>query len=464
MKLSIFGTGYVGLVTGACLAETGHDVVCVDVDEQKIERLTRGELPIWEPELEAIVLRNATEGRLRFTTNAAAAVQHAEIQFIAVGTPPDEDGSADLQYVLKVAETIARHMSEYKVIVNKSTVPVGTADKVRQLVFGVLRERCSGVEFDVVSNPEFLKEGAAVSDFLKPDRIIIGTTSTKAQVALRSLYEPFNRNHQRTIFMDVRSAELTKYAANAMLATKISFINELANMAERLGADIEQVRKGIGADPRIGYQFIYPGCGYGGSCFPKDVQALERTAVEIGYDAHLLRAVETVNRRQKSVLFNKVANTFGGIEGLRGKTFSVWGLAFKPNTDDMRDAPSRDLIEALWRAGAKVQAFDPVATSEARRIYGGRSDLTLAGDKYSALEGAEALLICTEWQQFRAPDFDEMERRLRTKTLIDGRNLYEPSKMRAAGWDYQCIGRMQQEQANAAGDDRLRIHEDSPSI
>ena len=441
MKLTIFGTGYVGLVTGACLAEVGHKVICVDIDQGKIDRLNQGQIPIWEPGLDAIVARNVAEGRLSFTTDMAQGVAHAQIQFIAVGTPPDEDGSADLQYVLAVAESIARHMDGYKVLVNKSTVPVGTADKVRDLVTAVLAER--GVEhaFDVVSNPEFLKEGAAVGDFLKPDRIIIGTESDKAQALMRELYEPFNRNHERTMFMDVKSAELTKYAANAMLATKISFMNELANLAEILGADIEEVRKGIGADPRIGYHFIYPGCGYGGSCFPKDVQALGRTADQIGYDAPLIKAVEAVNNRQKSVLFAKLARHFGGESQLAGKVIAVWGLAFKPNPDDMREAPSRSLIEALWAAGARVQAFDPVAMDEMRRIYGGRDDLSLAGNKYAALEGADALAICTEWQQFRAPDFDEMQTRMRGKVIVDGRNLYQPGRMKAEGWVYSSVGR-----------------------
>lgn len=443
MKLSIFGTGYVGLVTGACLAEVGHDVVCIDIDHVKIEQLRQGKLPIWEPGLDALVERNVSEGRLHFTTDVEFAVTHAEVQFIAVGTPPDEDGSADLKYVTTVAQSIAHYMRGYKVIINKSTVPVGTADKVMDAVKLVLAKRGSDaqLEFDVVSNPEFLKEGAAVGDFLKPDRIVIGTTSERARQRMRELYEPFNRNHERTIFMDVRSAELTKYAANAMLATKISFINELANMAELLGADIEEVRKGIGADPRIGYHFIYPGCGYGGSCFPKDVQALERTATQIGYQADLLKAVEKVNNRQKTLLFAKLASHMGGVEALSGKTIAVWGLAFKPNTDDMRAAPSRTLIESLWQVGARVQAFDPVAMTEVARIYGERPDLTLMKDKYAALVGADALVICTEWQQFRAPDFDEMQSRLLRKLIVDGRNLYGPLKLRAAGWTYDPVGR-----------------------
>lgn len=443
MRLTIFGTGYVGLVTGACLAEVGHQVVCVDIDERKIDRLNRGELPIWEPGLGAIVARNVSEGRLTFTTDVGAGVSHASIQFIAVGTPPDEDGSADLQYVLAVADSIARSMDAYKVVINKSTVPVGTADKVSARIKSVLVERGADLQYDVVSNPEFLKEGAAVGDFLKPDRIVIGTESLRAKELMHELYEPFNRNHERTMFMDVRSAELTKYAANAMLATKISFMNELANMAEILGADIEEVRKGIGADPRIGYHFIYPGCGYGGSCFPKDVQALGRTAEQIGYDAALLKAVEAVNNRQKTVLFEKLVRHFGGTDCIAGKTIAVWGLAFKPNTDDMREAPSRTLIEALWAAGAKVRAFDPVATHEAHRIYGNRQDLFLAEDKYTVLNGADGLVICTEWQQFRAPDFDEMQNRLAAKLIVDGRNLYSPSRLREQGWFYYCVGRSQ---------------------
>lgn len=446
MKLSIFGTGYVGLVSGACLAEVGHHVVCMDVDPVKIEQLNAGTIPIWEPGLAALVERNVKEGRLHFTTDAAQAVQHGLVQFIAVGTPPDEDGSADMQYVLAVAKTIATHMSGYKVIVNKSTVPVGTADQVRATVAAVMagtppQATTQQPSFDVVSNPEFLKEGAAVNDFLKPDRIIIGTESDRALALMRELYEPFNRNHDRTIFMDVRSAELTKYAANAMLATKISFMNEMANMAERLDADIEQVRKGIGADPRIGYQFIYPGCGYGGSCFPKDVQALAHTAQQMGYDAQLLQAVEAVNNRQKASLFAKLAHHFGGATKLQGKTIALWGLAFKPNTDDMRAAPSRTVMEALWQAGATVQAFDPVAMQEAARIYGQHAGLSLCPDKYTALQNADALVICTEWQQFRAPDFAEMEIRMRGKVIVDGRNLYQPQKLQSEGWAYLSVGR-----------------------
>ena len=454
MKISIFGTGYVGLVTGACLAEVGHDVLCMDVDQAKIDKLRNGIIPIWEPGLEPIVANNVQAGRLNFTTDIAQAVQHGVVLFNAVGTPPDEDGSADLQYVLAVAEGIATHMTDYRVIVNKSTVPVGTAEQVTAAINAVLASRSFGSTneaqsltptFDVVSNPEFLKEGAAVSDFSKPDRIIIGIDSgakgERARTVMRDLYEPFNRNHDRIQFMGVRSAELTKYAANAMLATKISFMNEMANMAELLGVDIEEVRKGIGADSRIGYHFIYPGCGYGGSCFPKDVQALARTALQIGYDAPLLRAVEAVNNHQKTTLFTKLANHFGGESNLAGKTIAVWGLAFKPNTDDMRAAPSRILMEALWLAGAKVQAFDPVAMTEAKRIYANNSGLILCPDQYAALQGAEALVICTEWHQFRTPNFTEMETRMHRKLIFDGRNMYQPQKMLADGWHYFSVGR-----------------------
>ncbi|MDH4376222.1 MAG: UDP-glucose/GDP-mannose dehydrogenase family protein [Ramlibacter sp.] len=441
LKVSIFGVGYVGLVTGACLAEAGHDVMCMDVDARKVERLREGHIPIHEPGLEPIVRRNLAEGRLHFTTSAEEAVAHGPLQFIAVGTPPDQDGSADLRYVLEVAASIARHMDGYKVVVSKSTVPVGTGDLVAEALAAGLAARSLSHAFDVVSNPEFLKEGSAVGDFQKPDRIIIGTDSDSAIALMRELYEPFNRNHERTLVMDRRSSELTKYAANAMLATRISFMNEVANLAERLGADIEQVRKGIGSDPRIGYQFIYPGCGYGGSCFPKDVRALAQSARQVGYQAALLDAVEAVNDRQKATLFTKLADTLGGEVALRGQTVAVWGLAFKPNTDDMREAPSRVLIERLWQAGAKVQAFDPVAMDETRRIYGERADLMLAPDKYAALEGAAALVICTEWQPFRAPDFGEMAQRMTRRLIVDGRNLYLPSKLQTEGWQYLSVGR-----------------------
>ncbi|MEW8032971.1 MAG: UDP-glucose/GDP-mannose dehydrogenase family protein [Candidatus Thiodiazotropha endolucinida] len=439
MKVTVFGSGYVGLVTGACLAEVGNDVVCMDVDERKIAMLKQGEIPIYEPGLEAMVERNAKAGRLHFTTDAAEAVAHGLFQFIAVGTPPDEDGSADLQYVLAVAASIAEHMDDYRVIVDKSTVPVGTADKVRECVNEALRAHGKQVEFDVVSNPEFLKEGAALDDFMKPDRIIIGTDNPRTTELLRALYTPFNRNHDRLIAMDIRSAELTKYAANAILATKISFMNELSNLAERLGADIEQVRHGIGADSRIGYHFIYPGCGYGGSCFPKDVNALERTAREVDYDAQLLTAVEAVNHRQKRVLFDKISRHYSG--ELKGKTFALWGLSFKPNTDDMREASSRVLIEALWDAGAKVRAFDPEAMEECRRIYGEREDLVYCGDQESTLKGADALVVVTEWQVFRSPDFEQIKLALSEPVIFDGRNIYDPKRLKEAGFSYYAIGR-----------------------
>jgi len=441
MKISVFGTGYVGLVTGACLAEVGHDVICMDVDQGKIDQLNNGVLPIWEAGLEDIVQRNREDGRLRFTTDPDLVVAHGLIQLIAVGTPPDEDGSADLQYVLAVAKTIAERMTEQRIIVDKSTVPVGTADKVKAQIQATLQERGQDIPFAVVSNPEFLKEGAAINDFMKPDRIIIGTDSSEAEALLRELYEPFNRQHERTVFMDIRSAELTKYAANAMLATKISFMNELSNMAELLGADIEAVRKGMGSDPRIGYHFIYPGCGYGGSCFPKDVKALSKTAEQLGYNAELLKSVDQVNERQKSRLFSKLVHYFGGEENLAGKTIALWGLAFKPNTDDMREAPSRTLMEALWQAGAKVKAFDPVAMDETQRIYADDENLQLCDDKYSVLNDCDALVICTEWQQFRAPDFDEIALRLNSKVIIDGRNLYSPERLEKDNWAYYAIGR-----------------------
>jgi UDPglucose 6-dehydrogenase len=439
MKVTIFGTGYVGLVTGACLAEMGNHVVCVDIDENKVARLRRGEIPIFEPGLEPIVRRNHANGQLEFTTDAAIAVAHAQIIFIAVGTPPDEDGSADLQYVLSVARTIGRHLDRYAVIVNKSTVPVGTADRVRAAVATELAARGAEIEFDVASNPEFLKEGDAVEDCLRPDRIVIGSSSARAIALLRKLYAPFNRNHDRVVVMDVRSAELTKYAANAMLATKISFMNEIANIAERVGADVELVRQGIGSDPRIGYHFIYPGAGYGGSCFPKDVQALERTARAVGYDARLLGAVEAVNRDQKLKLFDFIQRYFNG--DVRGRTIALWGLAFKPNTDDMREASSRRLMEALWEAGAKVRAFDPEAREEVRRLYGERDDLVLCDSAYHALDGADVLAIITEWKAFRSPDFARIRAVLKEPAIFDGRNLYEPAVVEEAGLAYYGIGR-----------------------
>jgi len=439
MRVTVFGTGYVGLVTGACLADVGHDVMCVDVDNAKIESLKQGIIPIYEPGLDALVAQNQREGRLHFTTDARQAVDFGQLQMIAVGTPPNEDGSADLQHVLAVARTIGEYMTEHKVIVNKSTVPVGTADKVSQTVDAILQARNAGLDFDVCSNPEFLKEGSAIEDFAKGARIIVGTESETVKAVMRDCYAPYSRNHDKLIFMDVRAAELTKYAANAMLATKISFMNEIAQMAERLGADIEQVRLGIGSDPRIGFQFIYPGCGYGGSCFPKDVQALARTAQEIGYEAQLLNAVEAVNNRQKNVMFEKLSLAFD--HDLKNKTIAVWGLSFKPNTDDMRAAPSRNLIEAIWAAGGKVQAFDPAAMSEATRIYGARDDLQLAANREMALEGADALVICTEWKQFRTVDFKKLKTCLNYPVLVDGRNLFDPAAAKEAGFMYYAIGR-----------------------
>ncbi len=439
MRITVHGTGYVGLVTGACIAQAGNHVVCVDIDEAKISALKAGEIPIFEPGLAEIVRRNHEAGRLRFTTDVAEGVRHGELQFIAVGTPKNEDGSADLRHVLTVAQTIGAHMTEYKVVVDKSTVPVGTADRVKEAIAAALAKRKADVEFDVVSNPEFLKEGAAVPDFMKPDRIIVGTDSPRATELLRQLYEPFSRNHDKLIVMDVRSAELTKYAANAMLATKISLMNELANIAERYGADIEQVRVGIGSDPRIGYSFIYPGCGYGGSCFPKDVHALIRSADEIGYDAVLVRAVDNVNDRQKEVLFRKINGHFAG--KLKGRTFALWGLAFKPNTDDMREAPSRVLMEALWAAGARVQAYDPQSMGETKRIYGARGDLKLCESADAALEGADALVVVTEWQEFRSPDFAKIREALGTPVIFDGRNLYEPRLLESHGFMHYAIGR-----------------------
>ncbi|MGH8494714.1 MAG: UDP-glucose dehydrogenase family protein [Gammaproteobacteria bacterium] len=439
MRVTIFGTGYVGLVSGTCLAETGNHVVCVDVDGGKIERLNRGEVPIYEPGLEAMVLRNREAGRLRFTTEVAEGVAHGLFQIIAVGTPPDDDGSADLKYVLAVARSIGEHMEEYKIVVDKSTVPVGTANRVRAEIAAALDKRNAGLEFDVVSNPEFLAEGNAVDDFMRPDRIIIGTDNPRTTELLKTLYEPYNRNHDRVIAMDIPSAELTKYAANAMLATKISFMNELANLAERCGADIEHVRIGIGSDPRIGYQFIYPGAGYGGSCFPKDVQALARSASALGFRTEILDAVESVNFRQKRVLFEKIRQYFDG--HLDGKTFALWGLAFKPNTDDMREASSRVLMEALWEAGARVRAYDPEAMKETRRIYGERPDLELCERPEDALQGAHALVIVTEWREFRSPDFATIRERLIEPVVFDGRNLYDPALIGRFGLKYYAIGR-----------------------
>ncbi|MDJ0938908.1 MAG: UDP-glucose/GDP-mannose dehydrogenase family protein [Woeseiaceae bacterium] len=439
MHLSIFGSGYVGLVTGACMAEMGNHVVCVDIDEEKVARLNAGEVPIYEPGLDAYIERNMEAGRLEFTTDVKKAVDHGLFQFIAVGTPPDEDGSADLKHVLAVARSIGEVMDDYRIVVDKSTVPVGTADKVNAEIRGALESRGKNIEFDVVSNPEFLKEGAAISDFMKPDRIIVGTDNPRTTELLRTLYEPFNRNHDRLISMDVRSAELTKYAANAMLATKISFMNELANLAERFGADIEKVRVGIGSDPRIGYHFIYPGAGYGGSCFPKDVRALAKSATKAGYEARLLEAVEDVNNRQKHRVFEKMMAHYGN--DLSGKTIALWGLSFKPRTDDMREAPSRVLMEALWDAGASVRAYDPEAMDEARRLYPDQSGLTFCDTAYGALDGADALAIVTEWQEFRSPDFETLAGALADKVVFDGRNLYEPAAVEALGLEYYAMGR-----------------------
>jgi len=440
MKITVFGIGYVGLVQGTCLAEAGHEVICVDVDANRVENLRKGIIPIYEPGLEPMVTANCESGRLRFTTDAEEAVAHGDIQFIAVGTPPDEDGSADLKYVLTVARTIASNMNRHTIVVNKSTVPVGTADRVSAAIKEVLGKRAdTSLTFDVVSNPEFLKEGAAVNDCMRPDRIVIGTESADSIETLRELYQPFNRNHEKIIHMDVRSAELTKYAANCMLATKISFMNEIANLAERLGADIEAVRHGIGSDPRIGYQFIYPGVGYGGSCFPKDVQALIRTADGIDFDAKVLKAVEARNYEQKTTLFGKIQSHYNG--DLKGKTFALWGLSFKPNTDDMREAPSRVLMEALWDAGARVQAYDPEAMKETQRIYAGQDALTLCGTKESALKGADALAIVTEWQPFRVPDFDNIKQQLTSPVIFDGRNLFELRRMQKKGITYYSVGR-----------------------
>ncbi|MDH3512629.1 MAG: UDP-glucose/GDP-mannose dehydrogenase family protein [Gammaproteobacteria bacterium] len=439
MKLTIHGTGYVGLVTGACMAEVGNDVLCVDIDADKIQQLLDGQIPIHEPGLAEIVSRNAAAGRLNFTTDIDVGVQHGILQIIAVGTPPGEDGSADLQHVLAVAESVGQRIDEYKVIVDKSTVPVGTAEKVQAEIAKALAERGTEVDFDVVSNPEFLKEGGAIADFMKPDRIVIGSQSGRATELIRTLYKPFSRNHEKLILMDIPSAELTKYAANAMLATKISFMNELSNLAELCGADIEQVRLGMGSDPRIGFEFIYPGCGYGGSCFPKDVTALAKSAKQLDYHAELIHAVENVNNRQKQVLFNKIAQHFGN--DLTGRTIAVWGLAFKPNTDDMREAPSRVLMEAVWAAGGRIRAYDPEAMEEARRLYGERPDLVLCDSAREAIAGADALAVVTEWQEFRSPDFDFILEQMSEPVIFDGRNIYDPDNMASLGFTHYGIGR-----------------------
>ena len=440
MKITVIGTGYVGLVSGACLAEMGNHVLCLDVDPRKIEVLNNGGIPIHEPGLDKVVQRNAAAGRLQFTTDVAAAVAHGTLQFIAVGTPPDEDGSADLQYVLAAARNIGRLMTDYKLVIDKSTVPVGTADKVKAAIQAELDARGVALEFSVASNPEFLKEGAAVDDFMKPDRIVVGAEGDRAIDLMRAVYAPFQRNRDKLVIMDVRSAELTKYAANAMLATRISFMNELALLAENLGADIELVRQGIGSDPRIGYHFLYAGCGYGGSCFPKDVKALIRTAAETGRDLKVLQAVEDANDAQKQVLVEKIVKRFG--DDLAGKRFAVWGLAFKPNTDDMREASSRVLIGELLARGATVTAYDPVAITEARRVFGDEPRISYAENPDAALVGADALAIVTEWKEFRSPDFARIANTLKTPVIFDGRNLYEPRVVREAGIDYQPIGRV----------------------
>ena len=443
MNITIFGTGYVGLVTGACFAEMGNEVVCVDVDEAKVTGLKLGVVPIYEPGLNALVASNQQAGRLQFTTDAALGVDHAEINFVAVGTPSDEDGSADLAHVLEAGRMIGAHMTKPSVVVTKSTVPVGAADRLRATIANALAERGTDLRFAVLSNPEFLKEGAAVNDFMKPDRIVIGSDreaafDEEAAQRLERLYAPFNRNHDKVLHMDVRSAELTKYAANVMLATKISLMNEVANLADRLGADIEAVRQGIGADPRIGYHFIYPGCGYGGSCFPKDVRALIHMGRDVGYDTEITRGVAAVNDRQKSLLVDKMIDYFGG---LRDRTIALWGLAFKPNTNDMREAPSQAVMAAIWAAGGRVRAYDPQALVEASRLYGERPDLVLCATPQETLEDADALAVVTEWNEFRSPDFDAVKAALRQPVVFDGRNLYDPAMLRERGFDHIGIGR-----------------------
>jgi UDPglucose 6-dehydrogenase len=439
VKITMFGTGYVGLVTGSCFAEMGNDVLCVDIDPHKVASLSRGEIPIYEPGLEQMVGSNVAAGRLRFSTDLKGGVDHGQLLFIAVGTPSNGDGSADLSHVLSVARSIGEHMTDPKVVVDKSTVPVGTAEKVRGAVAETLAKRGVRIDFDVVSNPEFLKEGAAVSDFMKPDRIIIGTSRADSARLLDALYAPFNRNRDKVIHMDVRSAELTKYAANVMLATRISLMNELANLAERLGADIEDVRRGIGADPRIGFHFIYPGTGYGGSCFPKDVQALIHTASDAGYDAAIMRGVEEVNVRQKGVLFDKIAHHFGN--DLKGRIFAVWGLAFKPNTDDIREAPSRTIMERLFEHGASVRAYDPAAGKAAARVYGDNPQFTLCAKRDDTLADADGLIVVTEWNEFRSPDFQMLKAQLKEPVIFDGRNVYDPDYMGQLGFSYYGIGR-----------------------
>ncbi len=439
MKITIFGSGYVGLVTGACFAEVGNDVLCVDIDQQKVDSLNNGVIPIHEPGLDEIVAENIRAGRLRFTSDMREGVGFGLYQIVAVGTPPDEDGSADLRHVLSVAESIGTYMNEYRIVINKSTVPVGTADRVREKIRSVLAERKIAVDFDVVSNPEFLKEGDAVNDFMKPERIVIGVDNPRTKELIRFLYSPFNRSSDRFIAMDIRSAELTKYAANAMLATKISFMNEIANIAERVGADVEAVRKGIGSDSRIGFSFIYPGVGYGGSCFPKDVRALERTAHQHGYQSRILQAVEAVNHDQKSTMVRKIRGHFSN--DIEGQVFAIWGLAFKPNTDDMREAPSRRVIEELLNEGASVRVYDPVAMDEVRRIYGERDGVFYALNQEDALKGSNALVVLTEWLVFRSPDFDMIKRELTHPVIFDGRNVYSPEFMEQSGFTYYSVGR-----------------------
>lgn len=439
MNITIFGAGYVGLVTGTCFAELGNHVMCVDVDHKRIEKLTQGICPIHEPDLPEMLNKNIQSGNLQFTTDMKKAIAHGTYLFIAVGTPQDEDGSADLQYVLAVAKSIGENISDYRLVITKSTVPVGTADKVRATIQAELKKRQINQEFDVASNPEFLREGAAIDDFMNSDRIIVGTDNERATEHLRHLYAPFNRNQNRLIAMSIHSAELTKYAANAMLATKISFMNELSNLAERVGADIEMIRIGIGSDPRIGYHFINPGCGYGGSCFPKDIRALEAVAKAVNYDVQLIKAVDQVNQLQKYVLFNKIKHHFKN--ALAGKTFALWGLAFKPNTDDMREASSRVLMEMLWKNGAKVQAYDPAAMEETKRIYGERQDLKLYASPEETLENADALVIVTEWRHFASPDFQLVKQKLVHPVIFDGRNLYQPEHLAELGFIYYAIGR-----------------------
>lgn len=460
MKISVFGSGYVGLVQAAVLAEVGHDVLCMDIDRNKVERLAQGLASIYEPGLDALLREGLDSGRLRFSSDARLAVEHGRVQFIAVGTPPGEDGAADLGAVFAVADAIAEHRRKPVIVVEKSTVPVGTGDRLRAHIERRLEADGRELEFEIVSNPEFLKEGSAVADCRRPDRIVVGCDNEEVRQVMRELYEPFNRNHDRMLFMGLRSAELTKYAANGMLATKISFINQIAELAEHLGADIEAVRQGIGADPRIGYHFIYPGCGYGGSCFPKDMRALIHSAEQAHCSSDLLQAVEAINRRQKHKLFERIRVFYDG--DLRGKTFALWGLAFKPNTDDMRDAPSRELMETLWRHGAQVRAYDPEAMQETQRLYGHDERLSLMGTPEATLGGADALVICTEWQQFKAPDFELLKERLKAPVIFDGRNLYDPERMARHGFHYYPMGRGQScslpiNEASLAQEDGVRL-------